>query len=102
MSVPLQLQLLLSQLLLTDRNEVLSGGRRIECGIEFDAIWRRIGIGFCTSAPVSKPASTILEVGKKRACRRKRFFACTGQSAPGRFATRRGTFKIAPALQECW
>ena len=51
LSVPLQLQLLPSELLPTDHNEVLGAGRRIECGIEFDAIGRRVAYWFLREHP---------------------------------------------------
>jgi hypothetical protein len=44
--VPLQLQLLQSEMLPFERMEDLGGGRRIRCGIEFDAIGRRLAYHF--------------------------------------------------------
>jgi lambda family phage portal protein len=44
--VPIQLQLLQSEMLPFDKTEVLSGNRRIRCGIEFDAIGRRLAYHF--------------------------------------------------------
>jgi lambda family phage portal protein len=50
-SVPLQLQLLPAEMLPTDYNLVLPNGKRIECGIQFDAIGRREGYWFYRSHP---------------------------------------------------
>jgi lambda family phage portal protein len=44
--VPLQLQLLQSKMLPFEKTEDLGGGRRIRCGIEFDAIGRRLAYHF--------------------------------------------------------
>jgi len=44
--VPMQLQLLQSEMLPFEKTEVLSGNRRIRCGIEFDAIGRRLAYHF--------------------------------------------------------
>ena len=44
--VPLQLQLLQSEMLPFEKMEDLGGGRRIRCGIEFDAIGRRLAYHF--------------------------------------------------------
>ncbi len=46
LTVPMQLQLLPMEMLPTDHNEVLRNGGRIECGIEFDAIGRRVAYWF--------------------------------------------------------
>lgn len=51
LSVPLQMQLLPAEMLPTEHNEALSGGRRIECGIEFDAIGRRAAYWFLRQHP---------------------------------------------------
>lgn len=52
LTVPLQMQLLPSEMLPTDHNEVLANGRgRIECGIEFDAIGRRMAYWFLRRHP---------------------------------------------------
>jgi lambda family phage portal protein len=51
LSVPLQLQLLPAEMLPYDHNEVLSNGSRIECGIEFDAIGRRVAYWFYRQHP---------------------------------------------------
>jgi len=44
--VPVQLQLLQSEMLPFEKTEALSGNRRIRCGIEFDAIGRRLAYHF--------------------------------------------------------
>ncbi len=44
--VPMQLQLLQSEMLPFEKTETLSGNRRIRCGIEFDAIGRRLAYHF--------------------------------------------------------
>lgn len=44
--VPLQLQLLQSEMLPFEKTEVLPSGNRIRCGIEFDAIGRRVAYHF--------------------------------------------------------
>ncbi len=44
--VPMQLQLLQSEMLPFDKTETLPGNRRIRCGIEFDAIGRRLAYHF--------------------------------------------------------
>lgn len=49
--VPLQLQLLPSEMLPIDDNRNGVGTNRIECGIEFDAIGRRVAYHFLTSHP---------------------------------------------------
>lgn len=46
LSVPLQLQLLPSEMCPIDFNAVLGNGRRIECGIQFNAIGQREGYWF--------------------------------------------------------
>jgi lambda family phage portal protein len=51
LSVPLQLQLLPSEMCPTDYNVTLGAGRRIECGIQFDAIGRREGYWFYRTHP---------------------------------------------------
>lgn len=51
LSVPLQMQLLPSEMLPTDYNLVLPSGNRIECGIEFDRIGRRVGYWFYRQHP---------------------------------------------------
>lgn len=49
--VPLQLQILPSEMLDTSHNEVLGGGARIECGIEFNAIGKRVAYWFYRQNP---------------------------------------------------
>lgn len=49
--VPLQLQLLQSELLPFDKTETASNGNRIRCGVEFDAIGRRVAYHFRRSHP---------------------------------------------------
>jgi len=44
--IPMQLQLLQSEMLPFEKTETLSGNRRIRCGIEFDAIGRRLAYHF--------------------------------------------------------
>ncbi|WP_211098164.1 phage portal protein [Acuticoccus yangtzensis] len=75
LTVPLQLQLLQSEMLPFEMTEALEGGRRIRCGIEFDAIGRRIAYHFRRSHPgdstdhrvaayetVRVPASEVLHI----------------------------------------
>ena len=75
LTVPLQLQLLQSEMLPFEMTEELEGGRRIRCGIEFDAIGRRIAYHFRRSHPgdstdnrvaayetVRVPASEVLHI----------------------------------------
>ncbi|UOM36646.1 phage portal protein [Acuticoccus sp. I52.16.1] len=75
LSVPLQLQLLQSEMLPFEMTEALEGGRRIRCGIEFDAIGRRTAYHFRRSHPgdstdhrvgtfetVRVPASDVLHI----------------------------------------
>jgi len=49
--VPLQLQLLPSEMLPLDRNEALNDGARIECGIEFSPIGKRVAYHFWRRHP---------------------------------------------------
>jgi lambda family phage portal protein len=51
LSVPLQLQLLPAEMLDISYNVILPNGRRIECGIEFDAIGRRVAYHFWRQHP---------------------------------------------------
>lgn len=51
--VPLQLQLLPSEMLPLSKNETLDNGRRIECGIEFDGLGRRVAYHFLEVHPGS-------------------------------------------------
>ena len=73
--VPLQLQLLQSEMLPFEKTEDLGGGRRIRCGIEFDAIGRRLAYHFRRRHPgdstdrgapipetVRVPASEVLHI----------------------------------------
>jgi lambda family phage portal protein len=73
--VPLQLQLLQSEMLPFEKMEDLGGGRRIRCGIEFDAIGRRLAYHFRRRHPgdstdrgspipetVRVPASEVLHI----------------------------------------
>jgi lambda family phage portal protein len=73
--VPLQLQLLQAEMLPFDKTEELTGGRRMRCGIEFDAIGRRLAYHFRRQHPgdstdrtglmpetVRVPASEVLHV----------------------------------------
>jgi lambda family phage portal protein len=53
LSVPLQLQILPAEMLPLDKNMPLSNGRRIECGIEFDAIGKRVAYHFLRQHPGS-------------------------------------------------
>lgn len=50
LSVPLQLQLLPSEMLDTSHNEVIKTGR-IQCGIEFDKVGRRVAYHFYRNLP---------------------------------------------------
>ena len=49
--VPLQLQVLQSELLPFDKTETAPNGNRIRCGVEFDAIGRRVAYHFRRSHP---------------------------------------------------
>lgn len=51
LTVPLQLQILPSEMLPTDHCEVLPTGGRIECGIEFDPVGKRVAYWFLRSHP---------------------------------------------------
>jgi lambda family phage portal protein len=51
LTVPFQLQLLPAEMLPTDHNVALPGGRRVECGIEFDAIGQRVAYHFYRKHP---------------------------------------------------
>lgn len=51
LTVPFQLQILPSEMLPTDHNEVLANGGRIECGIEFNAIGQRVAYWFLRNHP---------------------------------------------------
>lgn len=53
LSVPLQLQLLPAEMLPLDDNRDLGNGRRVEMGIEFDAIGRRVAYHFWRQHPGS-------------------------------------------------
>jgi lambda family phage portal protein len=61
--VPLQLQLLPSEMLPTDYNEILPNGGRIECGIEFSPIGQRVAYWFHRQHPgeydVLNPAAML-------------------------------------------
>ena len=74
LSVPLQLQMLPSEMLPIEQNAVLTGGRAIRQGIEFDAIGQRIAYHFYRRHPgdptekglagetVRVPASDVLHI----------------------------------------
>jgi lambda family phage portal protein len=49
--VPFQVQLLQSEMLPFDKTEILVSGNRIRCGIEFDAIGRRVAYHFLRRHP---------------------------------------------------
>lgn len=51
LSVPLQLQLLPAEMLPIEYNIELANGNRVECGIEFDAIGRRVAYHFWRQHP---------------------------------------------------
>jgi capsid protein len=53
--VPLQLQLLQSEMLPFERMEELGNGRRIRCGVEFDAIGRRLATTSAAGIPATAP-----------------------------------------------
>lgn len=61
LTVPLQVQLLESEMLPFAKNETLAGGNRIVCGIEVDAIGRRVAYHFLRSHPGDVAASTAGE-----------------------------------------
>lgn len=50
-SVPMQLQILPAEMCPTDFNSVLGNGRRIECGVQFNAIGQREGYWFYRNHP---------------------------------------------------
>jgi lambda family phage portal protein len=73
--VPIQLQLLQSEMLPFERTEAAGNGNRIRCGIEFDAIGRRVAYhfrrrhpgdstdqGMATSETVRVPAEDVLHI----------------------------------------
>lgn len=64
LSVPLQLQILPSEMLEVSYNEVLQFGR-IECGIEFDGIGRRVAYHFLRQHPGSDHAAFAGFVGER-------------------------------------
>lgn len=51
LSVPIQFQLLPSEMLDTGHNETLANGRRIQCGIQFSPIGKREGYWFYRNLP---------------------------------------------------
>jgi len=51
LSVPMQLQLIPAEMCPTDFNQILGNGRRIECGIQFNAIGKREGYWFYRNHP---------------------------------------------------
>ena len=51
LSVPLQLQILPAEMLPLEKNVDLGNGRRIECGIEFNAIGQRVAYHFLRQHP---------------------------------------------------
>jgi capsid protein len=51
LAVPLQLQMIPSEMLPLNRNEVMPGGKVIRQGIEFDAIGRRVAYHFLRRHP---------------------------------------------------
>lgn len=59
LSVPLQLQILPAEMLPLDRNETLAGGNRIEMGVEFDAIGRRVAYHFLRQHPGADQFFTV-------------------------------------------
>ncbi|WP_051389636.1 phage portal protein [Bradyrhizobium sp. Ec3.3] len=64
--VPMQLQLLPSEMLDTGHNEVLPNGGRIECGIEFSPIGTRVAYWFYRQHPGELDTSAALSaVGQK-------------------------------------
>jgi lambda family phage portal protein len=73
--VPIQLQLLQSEMLPFEKTETAADGNRIRCGIEFDLIGRRVAYHFCrrhpgdstdqgvfTSDTVRVPAGDVLHI----------------------------------------
>lgn len=63
--VPMQLQLLPSEMLPTDHNEVLANGGRIDCGIEFDPIGRRVAYWFYRDNPTDLNTFRNYRAGQK-------------------------------------
>mgnify|MGYP002651033003 CR=1 FL=1 len=59
LSVPLQLQILPSEMVPTDYNIDLGSGRRIECGIQFSAIGLREGYWFYRRHPGEQFAASV-------------------------------------------
>lgn len=59
MSVPLQLQLIQSEMLDVSHNELLANGNRIQCGVEFNRIGKRVGYWFYKSLPGDFAAAGI-------------------------------------------
>jgi lambda family phage portal protein len=66
LTVPFQLQVLPAEMLPFNHNEILPGGRKIECGIEFDAIGRRVAYWFLRRHPGEMVASTVNTAEKVR------------------------------------
>ncbi|WP_312017286.1 phage portal protein [Bradyrhizobium liaoningense] len=64
--VPMQLQLLPSEMLDTGHNEVLPNGGRIECGIEFSAIGARVAYWFYRQHPGEYDVSAAVSVSGQK------------------------------------
>ena len=78
LTVPLQLQLLQAEMLPFEKTEELEGGRRIRCGIEFDAIGRRIAYHFRRRIRATAPIG-VLRSPRRCACRLRK---CCTSTAP--------------------
>lgn len=65
LSVPLQLQLLQSEMLDVSHNELLGNGNRVQCGVEFDRIGRRVGYWFYRSLPGEFASAGTTAAGTK-------------------------------------
>lgn len=66
LTVPLQLQVLPSEMLDFAHNEALPGGARIECGIEFNAIGQRVAYHFFRNHPGEDGTLKILSFDGER------------------------------------
>ncbi|MET4240307.1 phage portal protein [Bradyrhizobium sp. RT10b] len=64
--VPMQLQLLPSEMLDTGHNEVLPNGGRIECGIEFSPIGQRVAYWFYKQHPGEYDVSAAVSVSGQK------------------------------------
>ena len=82
--VPLQLQLLQSEMLPFEKTETAANGNRIRCGIEFDAIGRRVAYHFRRRHPGDSTDQGGRSSRRRCACRRRTCCTSTGRSTRAR------------------